>query len=172
MELAPEDNCWGINAVIFERSVDIHFDMHKEALLKPHQRERRDLVTKIAREKGIPVYACEEIPGTTYIRYPIEDVIKEFPTGYFSNGVCYMIALAILRGVKELNFYGVNHSRIDMMGEYSMQKPGVDYWLGVCLGRGVKYNIHGVQSEIGRTFTNRSYGYFQSQEDMVRQYGK
>jgi hypothetical protein len=172
MELAPDENCWGINMIIFERDVDVHFDMHQEGLMKPHQTERREKVIEVAKEKNTPVYSCEAIEGTTYIRYPIEDVISEFPTGYFSNGVCYMIALALLNGVKELNFYGVNHSRISMMGEYTLQKPGVDFWLGVALGRGVKCNIHGAMAEIGRTFENRSYGYFLSQETMVKKYGK
>ena len=173
MGLAPEDNCWGINMVIFERDVDVHFDMHTEGLMQPHQIERRKEVIKIANEKHIPVYCCHEIKDTTYIRYPIEDVIKEFPTGYFSNSVCYMIALALINGVKELNFYGVNHSKMNMIhDEYTMQKPGVDYWLGVALGRGVKYNVFGAMSEIGRTLENRAYGYMLSQEAMIKKYGR
>lgn len=171
MKSAPTDNCWGMNSVIFERDVDVHFDMHEEGKMQPHQIERRENVIKVANEKNIPVYACHEIPGTTYVRYPIESVIKEFRTGYFSNGVCYMIAFALINGVKELNFYGVNHSRINMMDEYSLQKPGVDYWLGVAMGRGVKCNIFGAMAEIGKTFENRAYGYDLSQEAMVRTYG-
>jgi hypothetical protein len=172
MELAPEENCWGINNIIFERSVDIHFDMHHEGRMKPHQIERREKVIRRAKELDIPVYACDSIPDTTYIRYPIESVIREFRTGYFSNGICYMIALAVMNGVKELNFYGVNHTRLKMLDEYTLQKPGVDYWLGVALGRGVKLNIHGAHSEIGKTFDNRAYGYFLSQEAMIKKYGQ
>jgi hypothetical protein len=173
MELAPEENCWGINMVIFERDVDVHFDMHEEGKMAPHQIARRKEVIKTAEEKNIPVYACDAIEDTTYIRYPIEDVITEFPTGYFSNGICYMIALALLNGVKELNFYGVNHSKKNnIFDEYTMQKPGVDYWLGVALGRGVKCNVFGAMSEIGRTLENRSYGYQLSQEAMIKKYRK
>lgn len=169
MELAPNKNCWGINSIIFERDVDVHFDMHQEGKMKPHQIERREKVIERANERNIPVYACHAIEGTTYTRYPIEDVIKEFPTGYFSNGVCYMIALALLREIKEINFYGVNHTRINM-DEYTTQKPGVDYWLGIAFARGVKCNVHGAWSEIGRTFDNRAYGYFIPQESMVKTY--
>lgn len=168
---APKRKCWGINSIIFERPVDIHFDMHQEGKMKPHQIERRLEVIERANRLNIPVYACDVPPNSTYIRYPIEEVIQRFPTGFFSNGVCYMIALALLKGVNEINFYGVNHSRLDMLGEYTIQKPGVDYWLGVAMGLGVKCNIHGNMSEIGRTFKNEAYGYRLSQEAMVEKYG-
>ena len=170
MEDAPKENCWGINSIIFERPVDIHFDMHHVGRMQPHQIERRLHTIKRANKLNIPVYACDAPAGTTFIRYPIEEVLKEFPTGFFSTGVCYMIALALLWKVKELHFYGVNHSRTDLLGEYTMQKPGVDYWLGVCLGRGVKYTVHGNLAEIGSTFTRETYGYFVPQVEMVRKY--
>jgi len=173
MELAPKENCWGINMVIFERGIDVHFDMHQEGKMAPHQIARRKEVIKVANEKHIPVYACDAIEDTTYVRYPIEDVISEFPTGYFSNGVCYMIALALLNGVKELNFYGVNHSKKNnIFDEYTIQKPGVDYWLGAAMSRGVEYNVHGALSEIGKTLYNRAYGYDISQEAMIKKYRK
>lgn len=172
MELAPDENCWGINNIIFERSVDIHFDMHHEGRMNEKQIERRKKVIKIAKELDIPVYACDTVPDSTYMRYPIEAVMKEFRTGYFSNGICYMIALAVMDGVTELNFYGVNHTRLKMLDEYTLQKPGVDYWLGVALGRGVKCNIHGAHSEIGKTFNGRAYGYDLSQDVMIKKYGR
>jgi len=171
MELAPQENCWGINSIIFERDVDLHFDMHREELLLPHQRERRDKIIEITNKKNIPVYSCDAIPGTTYIRYPIELVLAEFNTEYFSNGVCYMIALALISGVKEINFYGVNHTRLNMLDEYTLQKPGVDHWLGVCVGRKIPYYVHGAWSEIGRTFSGRTYGYDVPQGSFMKKYG-
>jgi hypothetical protein len=84
-----------------------------------------------------------------------------------------MIALALLNGVKELNFYGVNHSKKNnIFDEYTMQKPGVDYWLGAAMSRGVEYNVHGALSEIGKTLYNRAYGYDISQEAMIKKYRK
>ncbi len=172
MELAPDNNCWGINSVIFYRDVDLHFDMHVKLAMTSDQKKRRNKIIAVAAEKGIPVMSCHAIKWTHYIRYPIEKVVSEFNTGYFSNGVCYMIAYAILQGVKELHFYGVNHTRVDMLGEYALQKPGVDYWLGVADGRGVKCEIHGPLSEIGKTIDGRAYGYGLTQEEMIKVYGK
>ena len=180
MDLAPskclknggDSAVWGINSVIFERDLDLQFDMHHEDKMEQHQRDRREGVIERANELNIPVYACHAIPDTTYIRYPIEDVITEFKTGYFSNGVCYMIALAVFLGVEEINTYGVNHMRINFADEYTIQKPGVDYWIGIARGRGVKFNIHGAHAEIGRTFFNRAYGYGLSQEGMIKKYDR
>ena len=170
-EHAPYDNCWGINSVIFSRPVDILFDMHKEPYMQNHQRKRRKKVIECAGRLNIPVYSCEEIEGTTYVKYPIKKVIKKFPTGFFSNAVCYAIALALLIEFKEIHFYGVVHSRVDMLGEYSLQKPGVDYWLGAAMALGVNCVIHGIWSEIGKTFDNMAYGYCISQEKMIETYG-
>lgn len=111
-ELAPHTNVWGVNSLIFERDVDVHFDMHDERNMKPHQVERRDKIIKIANEKNIPVYSCHHIPGTTYRRYPIEDVVTRFPRAFFSNAICYMLALAIVRGAYKINLFGVNHAKV------------------------------------------------------------
>jgi len=62
-----------------------------------HKQQYRQAIEYVnASHKDIPVYACHHIPDTTYRRYPIEDVVTEFPTGYFSNGVCYMIGASLL----------------------------------------------------------------------------
>jgi hypothetical protein len=172
MELAPRENCWGINSIIFERPVDIHFDMHHEGRMKPHQIERRQQTIEHANKYNIPVYGCDVPPGArTYIRYPIEEVLREFPTTYFSNGICYMIALALLKGAKEINFYGVNLCRLRMVSEYTLQKPAVDFWIGVILGRKIPFKINGHMADIGKTYDRLSYGYARTEEEMLKEYG-
>ena len=169
MDDAPEEDCWGVNIVILRRPVDIGFDMHQDGFMNEKQEQRRKEVIEVANEADIPVYSCSAIPGTTYVRYPIEHVVGKFKTGFFSNAICYMIALALADGVEELTFYGVNHLRVDPT--YALEKPGVDYWLGAAMALGVKCNIPFPTSEIGRTISNNAYGYELSQQDMVKKYG-
>lgn len=111
-EVAPKENNWGVNAVIFKRDVEVLFDMHDERKFTLIQKERRKKIIKLANEKNIPVYACHHIPDTTYRRYPIEDVMAMFPRAFFSNAVCYMIALALIEGVERINMYGVNQAKV------------------------------------------------------------
>jgi hypothetical protein len=143
--------------------------MHEEGKMNDVQIERRRQIIPWVREQKIPVYSVHAIPGTTYKRYPIEKVIKRFKTGYFSNAICYMIALALLEGVDKLNFYGVTHVRNGK--EYATQKPAVDYWLGRAGQMGVECYVNGDYSEIGRTEDGLAYGYKLSAQEMIEKYG-
>jgi len=53
-----------------------------------------------------------------------------------------------------------------------LQKPGVDHWLGIAKGMGVKYYIHGDYCEIGRTETGLAYGYELTEDEMLNKYGR
>jgi hypothetical protein len=167
---APKDNCWGVNIVMLRRPVAVGFDMHEEGKMNDVQIERRRQVIPWVTAQKIPVYAIDAIPDTTYIRYPIEKVVSRFKTGYFSNAICYMIALALLEGVDKLNFYGVVHLRTHK--EYATQKPGVDYWLGRANELGVETYIHGDYCEIGRTEDGLAYGYKLTAQEMIEKYGR
>jgi len=167
---APKENCWGVNIVMLRRPVDVGFDMHEDGKMNDAQMQRRRQVIPWVSSQGIPVYAIHAIPDTTYIRYPIERVVQRFKTGYFSNAICYMIALALLQGVTQLNFYGVVHLRTHE--EYATQKPAVDYWLGRAAQMGVGCYIHGDYSEIGRTEDGLAYGYKLTAQEMIEKYGK
>jgi hypothetical protein len=169
-EAPREFESWSVNiGILRHERVDVGFDMHEEGKMNGVQIERRRQIIPWATERKIPVYSVHAIPGTTYKRYPIEKVIKRFQTGFFSNAICYMIALALLEGVDKLNIYGVLH--LEKFDEYAMQKPGVDHWLGIAKGMGVEYYIHGGYCEIGRTKDGLAYGYKLSTQEMILKYG-
>ena len=62
----------------------------------------------------------------------IRDTIGE---PYLSSSIAYEIALAIYEGFEEIHLYGVD---LNTEAEYAWQKPGVEYWLGIAQGRGIK----------------------------------
>lgn len=88
-------------------------------------------------------YKYEEIPLSE--PFPLEECRKVFGLPYFSNTIGYMIAYALLKGAEEISIYGVNQAS---SGEYTMEKAGVEYWLGIAVGRGVKITINGDKSEL------------------------
>ncbi len=101
--------------------------------------------------------------------FPIEECAKEFGIPYFSNTIAYMIAYALLKGAKEIELFGVNQAS---SSEYFYEKSGVEYWLGVANGRGVKITLNGAKSEL---LTNKArfgggilYGYNQSYLDVMQ----
>ena len=110
-------------------------------------------------------FKYEEIPSS--IAFPLEAVVKKFGLPYFTNTICYMIAYALLQGAKEIETYGVNQAGSH---EYSEEKGGVEYWLGVAIGMGVKVTVHGNQSQLmkykGRYGNSMLYGYLQNYQEI------
>jgi len=127
-----------------------------------------EVIEKINKMK-IPLIApfkYTEIPLSE--AFPIKESVKEFGMPYYSNTICYMIAYAMMKGAKEIETYGVNQAS---SAEYFYEKAGVEYWLGLAVGRGIRVTINGDKSEL---LTNKTrfgggilYGYNQSYESII-----
>lgn len=86
----------------------------------------------------VPVYVFEPFPEVPKaILYPHEQICQQFRP-YFNSTVDWMIALAIVRGYKEIHLYGVEMA---MDAEWSHQKPSCSYWMGLAEGMGIKIVI-------------------------------
>lgn len=88
------------------------------------------------------------------VKYPIDEITKEFNTEYLSNTISYMIAYAIHTGVKKLRLYGVD---APYGGIYDIERSGIEYWIGRAEGRGMKI-IPSAGSHLLRTITGTLYG--------------
>ena len=120
-----------------------------------------------AQKQAIPVYMQQHwdiVP--TSVAYPINDVLKAFGN-YFTNSVSYMIALAMLEKYEEIHIYGVDMAVVgnDVMNpeanEYSYQRPSVEFFLGLALGRGIKIYL---PPECDLLKTRFLYGFEEQQE--------
>jgi len=111
-------------------------------------------------------FKYEEIPLSQ--SFPIEQCVKEFGIPYFTNTIAYMIAYALLQNPEEIEIYGVNQAGSH---EYTEERGGVEYWLGIANGRGVKVTINGKDSQLlrykGRYGRELMYGYLQSFEEYM-----
>lgn len=126
-------------------------------------------VVKRINEMGVPLVApfkYEEIPLSE--AFPLQEAVKNFGMPFFTNTICYMIAYALLHGAREIETYGVNQAGSH---EYTEEKGGVEYWLGIANGMGVKVTIHGDKSQLmkfkGRYGHNIMYGYNQTYEQIT-----
>ena len=98
-----------------------------------------------------------DIEFTTNENFPMDDIPEE--QRYFTNSVCYMIAMAILEGYERVELYGVNQMGLF---EYMEQRRGVEFWVGYALGRGIEVVIN----EPSKLLTNSAdtpYGYEKSE---------
>lgn len=112
---------------------------------------------------NIPILMTDKYPDIpNSLRYPLEEMICKFDplrrksewvecsfegsaktdwNGYFTNSISYMIALAIDWAYSEIHVYGVDMATSGPMtgnGEYAMQRPSCEYYLGIAMGRGIK----------------------------------
>lgn len=126
-----------------------------------------DIIQRI-NQMGVPLIApfkYAEIPKSE--AFPLEECVKEFGLAYFTNTICYMIFYALLKGAKEIDIFGVNQAGSH---EYAEEKGGVEYAIGVAIGRGVKVTINGKDSQLLKykgKHGNYLYGYFQSYENII-----
>lgn len=115
----------------------------------------------------VSAYRYDDIK--TYEPYPIKEVIYGFNTPYFANTVSYMIAYAILHGVKNIDLWGINQAHSN---EYLMHKGCVEFWLGMAAGAGVNININGPVSHVLRNPDDKLYGYRMTLPELAEQIDK
>jgi hypothetical protein len=124
----------------------------KEEYIKP-----REHWEWLKQNTTIPVYMLTKRPEIPMcVRYPIEDAMKLVHEGrrkkVFTSSFDYLMALAILEGVKRIEVYGFE------MGsdtEYRYQREGAAYWIAQCDARGIEV----VLPSNTALLKNKLYGY-------------
>lgn len=165
-ELAPLDSkidefteTWGVNDLVVSRDIKRSFEIHNQIYMED---EPTRLTFERIAELGIPVMMEDHYPIIpTSVKYPLQEIIKTFGVDFFTNSIDYMIALAIYIDAKEIDLYGVN---MVLGSEYMFERPGVNFWCGLAIGRGIKVNIFGIKSTIMRCQSGQLYGYMVPQK--------
>ncbi len=118
------------------RDPDLLFDLHPPELWRNPKLKFWDTeYLTWAKTNRIPVMMQDVYPDVpASIRYPFEQMATEFPRGYMTNTVAYMVALALMEGVTHLGIFGCHYNA---GSEYGPQRGCCEYWLGVAEGRGV-----------------------------------
>lgn len=147
----PEWEIWGTSRLyemIPDNRWDCWFELHDLEKIgkgwnctEQEREEKREKHLDYLRETSRPVYVQpqyeDEWPSA--IGYPIDEVLDEFPSQYFTNHISWMLALAIYSEVDEIGIYGVDMAMSG--GEYEYQRPSVEYFIGVARGRGIPVEV-------------------------------
>jgi hypothetical protein len=168
---APYDDGprWGINDN--HKSVDkldLIFDCHnlkrvvkgKELLGRRTVDEVKEHL-KLIKKKGIPMFCTTEFKNMpSVMKYPLDAIVSEFKTDYFGSGPDYAVAYALHKGFDEIHLYGI----LMIVGEeYYHQKPTLEHWLGIALGRGAKVRVHDSTKDrlcsLGKLVFGKLYGF-------------
>ncbi len=123
-----------------KRDPDIIWDLHPPELWRDPKKKNWDPnYAKWLATNRIPIMMQEVYPDVpASMRYPFETIITEFPRGYMTNHIAYMIALALVEGVTHIALFGCDY---DTDSEYGPQRGSAEYWLGMAEGRGVNILI-------------------------------
>lgn len=160
-----EFEVWGINDLIMRKTdIDLMFNIH---LLEDYC--DIDMAgVKFANSLGIPIIMPKEYPDIPMsIRFPLEEIMKEFDTDYFMTGIAFMIAYAIYKEYKQIDCYGINMRGADE--KYKNARACVDFWLGAAKSRHIKVNMYGKYCDCLKAFDRRIYGFndFQTQPQVI-----
>ena len=133
-----ECQVWTINAGCGTFRHDVVFDMHTPTYLKNNSATRIDARRAWLKKHDRPIIMPRADPEyPTSQTYPLRRVIEESNSTYFTTGLAYLLALALVSGVRELALYGVDFS-------YDREKkthdePGracCEYWVGRLIQNG------------------------------------
>ena len=125
---------WGMNYLwrkfegVENARADVWWEIHT-----PHTRTDEHLDWLEACQ--MPVIMQEThltIPNS--VKYPLDEIIKEYGRRYFLCTMNYQIALAMYMGYKEIHMYGFNM----ILGDDLIQRWSVEYWLGRAEQSGIK----------------------------------
>ena len=123
-----------------KRDPDLLWDMHPPELWRdPTKKSWDPKYLSWLQANRIPIMMLAvhaDVPSS--IKYPFETMVTEFPRGYMTNHVAYMIALALMEGITNLALFGCDYNT---NSEYGPQRGSVEYWLGVAEGRGVQVQL-------------------------------
>jgi len=161
-ECPYDTEVWSVNAAVRwaegkGRKLDILFFFDDLESFDPYVMTLGDLVNTNARLISTQKNAdFGKQFGLNIEVYPIDDIIKQFNTVYFSNSISYMIAYAIHRGdINKISMYGVDHMT---WSSYVMERCGVEYWVGRAEGAGIEVEI-AKGSALCKTLNDKLYGY-------------
>lgn len=98
--------------------------------------------------------------------FPLKEAMWEFGTPYFTNTICYMICLAIMEKVTSIDIWGVVQGGYQ---EYLRERKGVEYWLGLASGRGIKININAITQLFTNDQNGKLYGYKKTIEQLQKE---
>lgn len=169
-----EYQVWGLNDALLYKKIDVLFNMHD--LTKQPSPNKLCLV--VAEQDKLPVYTLKKHDWlSNSIKYPFDAVVKKFlaghmvgkqPLKYFTSSICYMIALALYKGAKEIHLYGATYFTNQRDAE--LERAGVEFWLGIAIGRGVKIHAHGPTTILKAGPNNDLYGYENNDIDYTHEF--
>lgn len=127
---------WAINNAAHAFNCDLAWSVHDGPMMKLDRFKKggkfylSDLKVPL-----VLAEALEEYP--TSVEYPLAEVFAAFNETYFNNTTAYMIAFAMLCGVKTIRMFGTDYN-YNGHRVFENGRPCTEYWLGRARERGIE----------------------------------
>lgn len=132
----PSWQIWGCspgNMGILPR-VNAWFEVHGN-LLWPKNQHYGEPYLNWLKQQTFPIYMQNQELVPNAISLPKTELVKEFGPYFFTSSFSWMMAMAMLKGAKEVALYGIDMASRD---EYILQRPGAYFFFMEAQKRGVK----------------------------------
>ena len=147
------DEFWGVGVVYRDNvaPLDRLYELHPAWMIQ-HETYARGHWDWLCQDRGdMLIYMMEQVPEIpNSIEYPLADVVplcggfwrnrdgELAYNPYFTSSIDYMIAHAVYEQVDRIEVYGID---LGIETEYIYQRPGMAFWLGQALARGIEVII-------------------------------
>ena len=151
----PDLDIWVFNESCSKawcKRADAVIQMHQDTIWKnPMNRGDKEHGAWLMSGETPPIYMLEKYPEVpNSIKYPKDEIVETLIPSlevdsergrkdFFTSTIAYAQALGIYLGYKEIHTYGIELADED---EYREQQPAAMFWVGVAVGRGVKWVSH------------------------------
>lgn len=152
----------------FTKADELKLSIHtlttlRQELVHQNKFTKEAFIKKINERGDVPFITCRKHPDVpSSVAYPLKEIVKKFGVPYFTNTIAYMLALALYEEVDSIQIYGVKQGGYY---EYMKERKGVEFWLGIAAGHGIKIEIKG-ETELLTNDDNLLYGYKRSPEQL------
>lgn len=125
---------------VWAKRADVIFQMHAPPIWKnPQNRNDPNHYNWLQNQNEVPVIYMQdkytEVPAS--VSFPLDDIKTLVKKEHFlSSSVSLAIALAIHKGYKRIEVYGV---AMETNTEYQFQREGIAFWYGYALGKGIEF---------------------------------
>lgn len=142
-DLFRVDEVWGVNSTLGSVVMDKCFIMDDLKGIEQRYPQWADKL-KLA---NTPIITCKQYPDyPAAYAYPLDDVLKACPDGYFTNTPAYMVGYALAIGVQELWLFGCDFSYPGSTG-VEAGAQNLAFLLGYAKGAGkLHYRIPGAST--------------------------
>jgi hypothetical protein len=141
-EAPPFEAVWVVNRAALSFRHDAAFDMHDlRMMVRKYPNEERRFMR--ADKPILTLRQYPEFPMT--IEYPVQPVLDFIRHDILNSTPAYMVAYALMIGVKEILLYGMDF-HYENLDRAEAGGQGMAYMLGMCQALGVNYRIPSTSS--------------------------